>query len=123
MSMVLVASTSFFGGESKSEHTSTSNPSNTKDPRIGVALVVLGCLAQGVQYVFEERVMAGGLRPCLQASFLFLKCSIFLSYSLVDDAPPLVVIGCEGLWGTVLTLLVVYPLGELVRTVVLLPPV
>lgn len=31
----------------------------------------------------------------------------------VDNAPPLVVIGCEGLWGTVLSLLVVYPLAYL----------
>jgi len=29
----------------------------------------------------------------------------------VDNAPPLVVIGCEGLWGTALTLLLVYPLA------------
>ena len=39
--------------------------------------------------VFEEKVMA------------------------VDNAPPLVVIGCEGLWGTVLSILVVYPLAYL----------
>ena len=31
----------------------------------------------------------------------------------VDNAPPLVVIGCEGLWGTALSLLVVYPLAYL----------
>ena len=28
-----------------------------------------------------------------------------------DNAPPLVVIGCEGLWGTFLSLLVVYPIA------------
>lgn len=44
----------------------------TRDPRIGIVLVVLGCFAQGVQYVFEEKVMA------------------------VDNVPPLVVIGFEG---------------------------
>mmetsp|Transcript_45934 Transcript_45934/g.143750 ORF Transcript_45934/g.143750 Transcript_45934/m.143750 type:complete len:276 (-) Transcript_45934:775-1602(-) len=58
-----------------------------KDPRIGISLVLLGCLAQGVQYVFEEKVMSA------------------------DNAPPLVVIGMEGLWGTVLTILVVYPVA------------
>ena len=101
--MFLVASTSFFGPT----HESTPND---KDPRIGVILVILGCLgelklsdnilklacntaqppypaAQGLQYVFEERVMA------------------------VDNAPPLVVIGCEGLWGTLLTVSIVYPLS------------
>ncbi len=31
----------------------------------------------------------------------------------VDNAPPLVVIGCEGLWGAALSLLVVYPLAYL----------
>lgn len=29
----------------------------------------------------------------------------------VDNAPPLVVIGCEGLWGTVLTIFLVYPVA------------
>lgn len=31
----------------------------------------------------------------------------------VDNAPPLVVIGCEGLWGAALSLFVVYPLAYL----------
>lgn len=75
--MILVASTSFLNPPPTSP--------NAKDPRIGVALVMVGCLAQGVQYVFEEKVMA------------------------VDNAPPLVVIGCEGIWGTLLTVLLVYP--------------
>lgn len=77
--MLLVASTSFF------------EPTNetSKDPRVGIVLVLIGCIAQGVQYVFEEKVMA------------------------VDNAPPLVVIGCEGIWGTILTLLVVYPVAYL----------
>lgn len=56
----------------------------------GVLLVIVGCIAQGIQYVFEERVMA------------------------VEGAPPLVVIGMEGLWGTVLSLLVVYPIADAV---------
>ena len=77
IAMVTVASTSFFGP--------APTDSTVKDPRFGVVLVLLGCLAQGVQYVFEEKVMA------------------------VDNAPPLVVIGMEGVWGTVLTLLFVYP--------------
>jgi len=82
LAMLLVASTSFF------EPSTDSNPSG-KDPRIGILLVLIGCLAQGVQYVFEEKVMA------------------------VDNAPPLVVIGCEGLWGTVLTIILVYPMAYL----------
>ena len=29
----------------------------------------------------------------------------------VDNAPPLVVIGCEGIWGTILTIVLVYPIA------------
>jgi drug/metabolite transporter (DMT)-like permease len=79
VAMVLVASTTLFQ--------STDATATSKDPRIGVLLVIVGCIAQGVQYVFEEKVMN------------------------VNNAPPLVVIGCEGLWGTFLTLTVVYPLS------------
>ncbi len=44
LAMLLVASTSFLG------HQDTAEVANTgKDPRIGVLLVFIGCLAQGVQ--------------------------------------------------------------------------
>ena len=66
----------------------TSEP-GSKNPLVGIMLVLLGCLAQGVQYVFEEKVMA------------------------VDNVPPLIVIGMEGLWGTVLSAVLVYPLAML----------
>ncbi len=64
-------------------------PVNDRNPMVGVALVVLGCLAQGVQYVFEEKVMNTGDVNC----------------------PPLVVIGMEGIWGFFITVLIVYPLA------------
>eukprot|EP01041_Mallomonas_annulata_P009171 gene9171-19002_t len=80
VAMILVASTSFFGNADPSAAEAS------RDPRIGVFLVLLGCLAQGVQYVFEEKVMA------------------------VDD----VVIGFEGIWGALLTLVFVYPVAYLV---------
>lgn len=76
----MVASTSLF-------ETPTTASNGGKDPRIGVVLVVFGCIAQGVQYVFEEKVMK------------------------VDNAPPLVVIGMEGLWGTFLSLFFIYPIA------------
>lgn len=41
---------------------------------------------QGSQYIFEEKVMA------------------------VDDAPPLIVIGMEGLWGTVI-MICIFPIA------------
>jgi drug/metabolite transporter (DMT)-like permease len=81
IAMLIAASTSFMDNPDKSAAAAS------KDPRIGIMLVVLGCIAQGVQYVFEEKVMS------------------------VDNVPPLVVIGCEGIWGTLLTLVLVYPLA------------
>eukprot|EP00527_Entomoneis_sp_CCMP2396_P007731 CAMPEP_0198141624 /NCGR_PEP_ID=MMETSP1443-20131203/4607_1 /TAXON_ID=186043 /ORGANISM="Entomoneis sp., Strain CCMP2396" /LENGTH=432 /DNA_ID=CAMNT_0043804427 /DNA_START=336 /DNA_END=1634 /DNA_ORIENTATION=+ len=56
---------------------------------LGVSLVMLGAFVQSLQFVFEEKVM-----------------------TLEDSAvPPLLLIGMEGLWGTVLCLFVVYPLA------------
>eukprot|EP00981_Chlorochromonas_danica_P013850 scaffold6925_cov248-Ochromonas_danica.AAC.12 len=81
VAMVLCASSSFIGNPPPSDpHITDSH----KDPRVGIALVVLGCVAQDV---FEEKVMA------------------------VDGVPPLVVIGVEGLWGTFLTAFIVYPIA------------
>ncbi|EEC47108.1 predicted protein [Phaeodactylum tricornutum CCAP 1055/1] len=55
----------------------------------GVALVMAGAFVQALQFVFEEKVM-----------------------SMEDAAaPPLLLIGMEGFWGTLLCLVVVYPLA------------
>jgi drug/metabolite transporter (DMT)-like permease len=56
---------------------------------LGVTLVMCGAFVQALQFVFEEKVMA------------------------MDEgaAPPLLLIGMEGLWGTFLCLTVVYPLA------------
>lgn len=43
VAMILVASTSLFGSADKS------SAADSKDPRIGIILVVVGCIAQGVQ--------------------------------------------------------------------------
>ena len=83
-SMLLVAASSLTTPVSNSDDATTVS----SDPKLGVTLVIIGCLAQGVQYVFEEKVMADD-----------------------DPAPPLVVIGMEGLWGTALSLFVIYPLA------------
>ena len=84
VSMLLVAASSLTAPVSDDDNATTVS----SDPKLGVTLVVIGCLAQGVQYVFEEKVMADD-----------------------DPAPPLVVIGMEGLWGTALSLFVIYPLA------------
>lgn len=51
IAMILVASTAFFGGstDSASEEGGGGKVAEGKDPRVGVMLVVVGCLAQGVQ--------------------------------------------------------------------------
>jgi drug/metabolite transporter (DMT)-like permease len=61
---------------------------NAVQAMLGVSLVIAGAFLQSLQFVFEEKAMS------------------------LDDsaAPPLLLVGMEGLWGTVLTLFVVYPL-------------
>lgn len=84
IAMVVVSSVSFFPeatGELVSEAASTA----AKDARFGLLFIILSCFVQGSQYVFEEKVMA------------------------VDNAPPLIVCGMEGVWGCLLMLTVVFP--------------
>jgi drug/metabolite transporter (DMT)-like permease len=69
-----------------------SNENSTVEPGealLGVVLVMCGAFVQALQFVFEEKVMA------------------------MDEgaAPPLLLIGMEGLWGTLLCLTVVYPMA------------
>jgi len=58
---------------------------NGRDPRLGILFILLSCLVQGSQYVFEEKVMA------------------------VDGVPALVVVGMEGFWGVILSLAFCWP--------------
>lgn len=55
---------------------------------LGVLLVMLGAFVQAMQFVFEEKVM-----------------------SMDDAAPPLLLIGMEGVWGTAICLFILYPLA------------
>lgn len=55
---------------------------------LGVCLMMAGAFVQAVQFVFEEHVM---------------KMDV--------PAPPLLLIGMEGFWGTVLSVLVMYPIA------------
>jgi drug/metabolite transporter (DMT)-like permease len=81
VSVVLVGATAVLN--SQGEHTDVL----PAEALLGVALVMAGAFVQALQFVFEEKVMT------------------------MDEAsaPPLLLIGMEGLWGTVLCLLVVYP--------------
>ena len=55
---------------------------------LGVLLVMAGAFVQSLQFVFEEKVMTMDI-----------------------PSPPLLLIGMEGLWGTVLCIFVMYPLA------------
>jgi hypothetical protein len=57
---------------------------------LGVTLVMAGAFVQALQFVFEEKVM-----------------------NMDIPAQPLLLVGMEGVWGTVLCLLVVYPIAYL----------
>ena len=58
---------------------------------LGVLLTLAGTFMQSLQYVYEEKMMTGDA-----------------------PAPPWLLIGMEGLFGTLLTVLVVYPLAGMV---------
>lgn len=55
---------------------------------LGVMFVMAGAVVQAMQFVFEEKVMTMDI-----------------------PSPPLLLIGMEGLWGTILCIFVVYPLA------------
>ncbi|KAI2502080.1 hypothetical protein MHU86_12399 [Fragilaria crotonensis] len=55
---------------------------------LGIMLVLCGAFVQALQFVFEEKVMTMDI-----------------------PSPPLLLIGMEGLWGTVLCLTIVYPMA------------
>lgn len=81
LSVFLVGSTAILNSNDEQAKNSPS------DAFWGVALVMAGAFVQALQFVFEEKVM-----------------------TLDDDAaPPLLVIGMEGLWGSFLCLVLVYP--------------
>jgi drug/metabolite transporter (DMT)-like permease len=99
VSVILVSATAVLGSNHVAQHQQQQQPGGDDDGAVdpsaaassavwGVGLVLAGALVQALQFVFEEKVMT------------------------MDEsaAPPLLLIGMEGLWGTVLCLFVVYPL-------------
>jgi len=82
ISVILVGGTAILNSQ---QDTTTVEPG---EALLGVVLVMAGAFVQALQFVFEEKVMT------------------------MDESavPPLLLIGMEGLWGTVLCLVVVYPI-------------
>jgi len=76
------------GGNSGEESLDSGVNDDTKSSALpGVLLVMLGAFVQSLQFVFEEKVLTMDI-----------------------PAPPLLLIGMEGFWGTFFCLVVVYPL-------------
>jgi drug/metabolite transporter (DMT)-like permease len=63
------------------------------NPLLGICLILGGALVQSLQYAFEERVMTVS------------------DDSEMGATPPLMLIGMEGFWGTMICLFILYPLA------------
>jgi len=85
VSVVIVGGTAMLASGGDGEG---SNDSKTSQTFLGVCLLIAGAFVQAVQFVFEEHVM-----------------------TMDVPAPPLLLIGMEGLWGTILGICVMYPIG------------
>lgn len=84
VAIVLVGATALLSPSTEAEVSSKYN-----DPLLGVTLILCGAFVQSLQYAFEEKVM-----------------------SMEVPATPLVLIGMEGFWGSVVCLFVLYPLAN-----------
>lgn len=91
ISVFMVGSTAILagGGNGDSEGAASDSNGDAEESTalLGIVLVLLGAFVQALQYVFEEKVL-----------------------SMDVPAPPLLLIGMEGFWGTVFCLFVVYPM-------------
>lgn len=65
--------------------------SNERNSVFGVILILLGAFMQSMQYVAEEALMSSDWD--------------------MPAAPPMLLIGMEGLWGTIICIFVVYPIA------------
>jgi drug/metabolite transporter (DMT)-like permease len=86
VSVILVGLTAVLGEEKKMEEEEVIVRSSGS-AIWGVVFIMAGAFVQACQYVYEEKMM-----------------------NLDIPAPPLLLIGMEGLWGTILCVTVVYPL-------------
>lgn len=88
VSVFMVGSTAILAGGGVDEAAPESDgDAQTGSALLGVVLVLLGAFVQALQFVFEEKVLTMDI-----------------------PAPPLLLIGMEGFWGTVFCLLVAYPI-------------
>lgn len=83
VSVILVGGTAILNEASQDK-----NDEQSGQALLGVLLVMAGAVVQAMQFVFEEKVMTMDI-----------------------PSPPLLLIGMEGLWGSLLCILIVYPLA------------
>jgi hypothetical protein len=86
VSIVLVGATAMFSAPPGPLNADGSREDG-KDPVWGVTLILAGAFVQSLQYAFEEKVM-----------------------SMEVSAPPLLLIGMEGFWGTIVCTCILYPI-------------
>jgi len=85
---VLIVGYSSTLNDDSSEASSAVADKGIADTVLGISLTVGGTVMQSLQYVYEEKVMSGD-----------------------NPAPPWLLIGMEGLFGSLLTVFVVYPIA------------
>lgn len=88
ISVIMVGMTAVLASQGSNSH---GNNTDGSLALVGIMLVLCGALVQALQFVFEEKVMTMDI-----------------------PSPPLLLIGMEGLWGTVLCLLIVYPIAYMI---------
>ena len=86
LSVVFVGATAILSSSSDNEE--TTNDVSGGQALLGVLLIMAGAFVQALQFVFEEKVM-----------------------TMAIPAPPLLMIGMEGVWGTFLCVAILYPLA------------
>jgi hypothetical protein len=87
MSIVLVGMTAFLSRPTRAT-------GDHSDPLVGVVFILCAAFVQSLQYVIEEYVMS--------------------ETSLVN-VPPMLLIGVEGFWGTLICFFIIYPLAYLIK--------
>jgi drug/metabolite transporter (DMT)-like permease len=84
-----VVSVFLVGGAAMLAASQSTDSDSESSPLAGVILICCGAFVQSLQFVFEEKVMT----------------------EMEIPAPPLLLIGMEGLWGSIICLFVLYPIA------------
>lgn len=86
VSIGLVGITATLSSNNRSSEELAVMTEKEKDPLLGIFYILCGAVVQSIQYVFEERAMSDAV-----------------------NVSPLVLTGMEGLWGTVICVVILYP--------------